>query len=51
MAAMAQVNVRPAVIIGIGGVGKNILLRIRRRIVEEYRSLDALPSILSLIHI
>lgn len=38
-------NFRPSLFIGVGGVGKNILLRLRRMIVENYRGLDRLPSI------
>ena len=34
-----------AVVIGIGGVGKEILMRIRRMIVEKYGSLDSLPYV------
>ncbi|MDJ0897864.1 MAG: tubulin-like doman-containing protein [Xenococcus sp. MO_188.B8] len=40
----------PTVVIGIGGTGKEILIKIRRMIVETYGSLEALP-ILSFIHI
>ncbi|MBF0342635.1 MAG: tubulin-like doman-containing protein [Nitrospirae bacterium] len=34
-----------SVIVGIGGVGKSVLLNVRRMIVEEFDSLDLLPSI------
>lgn len=40
----------PTVIIGLGGTGKEILVKIRRMIVEQYGSLDALP-IVSFLHI
>jgi hypothetical protein len=40
----------PTVIIGVGGTGKEILIKIRRMIVEQYGSLDALP-IVSFLHI
>lgn len=40
----------PTVIIGLGGTGKEILVKIRRMIVEHYGSLDALP-IVSFLHI
>lgn len=35
----------PSLFIGVGGVGKNILLRARRLVIERYRRLDDLPSI------
>lgn len=35
----------PSVFIGAGGVGKNILYRIRRMMVERYQTLDAVPSV------
>ncbi|MCY7274663.1 MAG: tubulin-like doman-containing protein, partial [Phormidesmis sp. CAN_BIN44] len=48
---MAQpVGMTPTVIIGLGGTGKEVLLKIRRMIVETYGSLDALP-IVSFLHI
>ncbi len=40
----------PTVVIGIGGTGKEILIKIRRMIVETYGSLEALP-IVSFLHI
>ncbi|MBD2730266.1 tubulin-like doman-containing protein [Nostoc sp. FACHB-892] len=40
----------PTVVIGLGGTGKEILIKIRRMIVESYGSLDALP-IVSFLHI
>ena len=40
----------PTVIIGLGGTGKEVLLKIRRMIVETYGSLDSLP-IVSFLHI
>ena len=36
---------KPSIFIGLGGMGKNILLRIRRMIIEDYKKLDNLPSI------
>ncbi len=35
--------VSPTLMIGIGGTGKEVLLRLRRRIVERYGSLSRLP--------
>src|SRR5258706_9100445 len=35
--------VSPTLMIGIGGTGKEVLLRLRRRIVERYGSLSMLP--------
>lgn len=35
----------PVLFIGIGGMGKSILLRIRRMIVENYKRLEDLPSV------
>lgn len=35
----------PSLFIGAGGVGKNILYRIRRMMVERYQALDAVPSV------
>ena len=40
----------PTVVIGIGGTGKEILIKIRRMIVETYGSLEELP-IVSFLHI
>lgn len=40
----------PTVIVGVGGTGKEILIKIRRMIVELYGSLDALP-IVAFLHI
>jgi len=40
----------PTVIIGLGGTGKEVLLKIRRMIVESYGSLENLP-IVSFLHI
>ena len=36
---------RAAVIVGLGGVGKVVLMKMRRLIVEEYGSLSALPNV------
>jgi hypothetical protein len=44
------VGMTPTVVIGLGGTGKEILIKIRRMIVESYGSLDALP-IVSFLHI
>lgn len=41
---------KPTVIIGIGGVGKEILMRVRRMIVEKYGSLANVPQ-LRFLHI
>jgi hypothetical protein len=35
--------VGPTLVIGLGGTGKEALLRLRRKIVEQYGSLDRLP--------
>ncbi|MEM9155442.1 MAG: tubulin-like doman-containing protein [Cyanobacteria bacterium P01_F01_bin.33] len=40
----------PTVVIGLGGTGKEIIIKIRRSIVETYGSLDALP-IVSFLHV
>ena len=40
----------PTVVIGLGGTGKEIIVKIRRMIVETYGSLEALP-IVSFLHI
>jgi len=40
----------PTVIVGLGGTGKEIIIKIRRMIVETYGSLDDLP-IVSFLHI
>lgn len=42
--------IRPAVIVGIGGVGKEVLMRIRRMIVENYGRLANLP-IVQFLHV
>jgi len=44
------VGLTPTVIVGLGGTGKEILIKVRRMIVEAYGSLDALP-IVSFLHI
>lgn len=44
------IGMTPTVVIGVGGTGKEILIKIRRMIVESYGSLDALP-IVSFLHI
>ncbi len=44
------VGMTPTVIVGLGGTGKEILIKIRRMIVESYGSLDHLP-IVSFVHI
>ncbi|MEH1788994.1 MAG: tubulin-like doman-containing protein [Nostoc sp.] len=44
------IGMTPTVVIGLGGTGKEILIKIRRMIVESYGSLDALP-IVSFLHI
>ncbi|MEN9207524.1 MAG: tubulin-like doman-containing protein, partial [Gloeomargarita sp. GMQP_bins_14] len=40
----------PTIVVGLGGTGKEVLMKIRRMIVETYGSLDALP-IVSFLHI
>lgn len=37
--------ISPMLLIGLGGTGKEVLLRFRRLVVERYGSLDALPSV------
>jgi hypothetical protein len=37
--------ISPALVVGLGGTGKEVLLRLRRLIVERFGSLDALPCI------
>ena len=44
------VGMTPTVVIGLGGTGKEILVKVRRMIVESYGSLDYLP-IVSFLHI
>lgn len=44
------IGMTPTVVIGLGGTGKEVLLKVRRMIVESYRSLDALP-IVSFLHV
>lgn len=44
------IGMTPTVLIGLGGTGKEVLLKIRRMIVETYGSLDRLP-IVSFLHI
>ena len=38
-------NFTPSLFIGVGGVGKNILLRIRRMVIENHKKFETLPSI------
>jgi len=44
------VGMTPTVVVGLGGTGKEILIKIRRMIVEAYGSLSALP-IVSFLHV
>lgn len=44
------IGMTPTVVIGLGGTGKEILIKVRRMIVESYGALDALP-IVSFLHI
>ncbi len=37
------IGMTPTVVIGLGGTGKEVLIKVRRMIVETYGSLDALP--------
>jgi macrodomain Ter protein organizer (MatP/YcbG family) len=46
----SYVGMTPTVVIGLGGTGKEIMIKIRRMIVETYGSLEALP-IVSFLHI
>ena len=43
-------KIRRTICIGLGGTGKDVLMRIRRLIVDKYGSLDALP-VVSFVHI
>ncbi|MCS7029984.1 MAG: tubulin-like doman-containing protein [Gloeomargarita sp. SKYG116] len=40
----------PSIVVGLGGTGKEVIIKIRRMIVETYGSLDALP-IVSFLHV
>ena len=44
------IGITPTVVIGLGGTGKEILIKVRRMITESYGSLDSLP-IVSFLHI
>ena len=44
------IGMTPTVVIGLGGTGKEILIKVRRMITESYGSLDSLP-IVSFLHI
>ncbi|MCE1246881.1 MAG: tubulin-like doman-containing protein [Firmicutes bacterium] len=37
--------IRPTVIIGLGGTGQRIVMEVRRRIIQEYGSLDRIPIV------
>ncbi|BAZ43965.1 hypothetical protein NIES4102_09680 [Chondrocystis sp. NIES-4102] len=43
-------KIRRTICIGLGGTGKDVLMRIRRLIVDKYGSLKALPTV-SFVHI
>ncbi|WP_019505296.1 tubulin-like doman-containing protein [Pleurocapsa sp. PCC 7319] len=43
-------KIRRTICIGLGGTGKDVLMRIRRLIVDKYSNLDALP-VVSFVHI
>jgi hypothetical protein len=43
--AKSFVGVNPTVIIGLGGTGKDIIMRVRRLIVEHYGALENLPVV------
>lgn len=38
-------KIRPSVVLGLGGFGKEVLMRVRRMIVENYGSLEQLPVV------
>jgi len=38
-------NITPTICVGLGGTGREVLIRVRRIIVEEFGSLDQLPII------
>jgi len=40
----------PTIVVGLGGTGKEVIIKIRRMIVETYGSLDALP-IVAFLHV
>uniref|UniRef100_B8HTJ0 Tubulin-like protein n=1 Tax=Cyanothece sp. (strain PCC 7425 / ATCC 29141) TaxID=395961 RepID=B8HTJ0_CYAP4 len=46
----SYVGMTPTVVIGLGGTGKEIMIKIRRMIVESYGSLEALP-IVAFLHV
>ena len=45
-----HIGMTPTVVIGLGGTGKEVLIKVRRMIVESYGSLDSLP-IVSFLHV
>ncbi len=45
MSKQQAAGVNPTLIIGMGGTGKDIIMRVRRLIVEHYGSLDKLPVV------
>ena len=42
-AGIATAPIKPTIVIGLGGTGKEVLLRLRRRFCESYGSLDEFP--------
>jgi len=44
------IGMTPTIVVGLGGTGKEVIIKIRRMIVETYGSLDALP-IVSFLHL
>ena len=45
MSKQQAAGINPTLIIGMGGTGKDIIMRVRRLIVEHYGSLDSLPVV------
>lgn len=45
MSKQQAAGVNPTVIIGLGGTGKDIIMRVRRLIVEHYGSLERMPVV------
>lgn len=43
--AVAEHTLQPTIFVGLGGFAKNVLLRTREKLIHQYGSLGALPSI------
>lgn len=42
---IVQRNISPTIVIGLGGTGKEVVLRLRHRVVQRYGRLDSLPCV------